>query len=60
MSSRSRNRFFCSYVITDGDKFKLKDHDPGDTRWVKSKKEGKELLPLDESFDVSCHQTSPF
>ncbi len=44
MVARDVEGFVKPYVISDGDGFKLKDHDPGDTRWVKSKKEGKELL----------------
>jgi PPK2 family polyphosphate:nucleotide phosphotransferase len=42
--ARDINDFLKPYVVKDGDKFKLKDHDPDDTRWIKSKKEGKELL----------------
>jgi PPK2 family polyphosphate:nucleotide phosphotransferase len=42
--ARDINEFLKPYLVTDGHKFKLKDHDPDDTRWVKSKKEGKALL----------------
>ncbi|HEX2343848.1 MAG TPA: polyphosphate kinase 2 family protein [Vicinamibacterales bacterium] len=42
--ARDINDFLKPYVVKDGDKFKLKDHDPDDTRWIKSTKEGKELL----------------
>jgi PPK2 family polyphosphate:nucleotide phosphotransferase len=42
--ARDVEGFVKPYVITDGDRFKLKDHDPGDMRWVKSKQKGKELL----------------
>jgi PPK2 family polyphosphate:nucleotide phosphotransferase len=42
--ARDIDDFIKPYVVKNGDKFKLKDHDPDDTRWVKSKKEGKELL----------------
>jgi PPK2 family polyphosphate:nucleotide phosphotransferase len=50
--ARDVEGFVKPYVITDGDKFKLKDHDPGDTRWVKSKKEGKGLLQ--RGVDMLC------
>ncbi len=42
--AKNAESFVEPYVITDGGKFKLKDHDPGDTRWVKSKEQGRELL----------------
>ena len=42
--AKNAESFVEPYVITDGEKFKLKDHDPGDTRWVKSKEQGRELL----------------
>jgi PPK2 family polyphosphate:nucleotide phosphotransferase len=42
--ARDISDFLKPYVVKDGDKFQLKDHDPDDTRWIKSKKEGKELL----------------
>ena len=32
------------YRITDGDKFRLKDFDPGETRWVKTKDEAQAVL----------------
>jgi PPK2 family polyphosphate:nucleotide phosphotransferase len=50
--ARDIEGFVKPYVITDGDGFKLKDHDPGDTRWVKSKKEGKKLLQ--QGVDQLC------
>jgi PPK2 family polyphosphate:nucleotide phosphotransferase len=36
--------FIKPYVVNNGRKFRLKNHDPGDTRWVKTKKELKSLL----------------
>ena len=36
--------FIKPYVVDNGRKFRLRDHDPGDTRWVKSKEELKSLL----------------
>jgi PPK2 family polyphosphate:nucleotide phosphotransferase len=36
--------FIKPYVVDNGRRFRLKDHDPGDTRWVKTKKELKSLL----------------
>jgi PPK2 family polyphosphate:nucleotide phosphotransferase len=35
------------YVITDGRRFRLKDHDPADRGWIKSKDEAKEHLKRD-------------
>jgi PPK2 family polyphosphate:nucleotide phosphotransferase len=50
--ARDINDFLKPYVVKDGDQFKLKDHDPDDTRWIKSKKEGKELL--ESGVDQLC------
>jgi PPK2 family polyphosphate:nucleotide phosphotransferase len=36
--------FIRPYVVDNGRRFRLRDHDPGDTRWVKTKKELKHLL----------------
>jgi PPK2 family polyphosphate:nucleotide phosphotransferase len=36
--------FIKPYVVDKGRTFRLKDHDPGDTRWVKSKQQLKDLL----------------
>jgi PPK2 family polyphosphate:nucleotide phosphotransferase len=36
--------FIKPYVIDNGKTFKLRNHDPGDTRWVKTKKVQKALL----------------
>ena len=35
------------YVITDGRRFRLKDHDPADRGWIKSKDEAKDHLKKD-------------
>ena len=32
------------YLVSDGSRFRLADHDPGGTRWVKGKEQGRELL----------------
>ena len=32
------------YLVSDGQRFRLADHDPGGTRWVKGKEQGRELL----------------
>jgi PPK2 family polyphosphate:nucleotide phosphotransferase len=37
-------RFAESYCVANGKKFRLKDHDPGDTGELKSKEHAKELL----------------
>ncbi len=37
-------KFIKPYVVNDGKRFRLKDHDPSDTRWVRTKKELKDLL----------------
>jgi PPK2 family polyphosphate:nucleotide phosphotransferase len=50
--ARDINDFLKPYVVKDGDQFKLKDHDPDDTRWIKSKKEGKALL--ESGVDQLC------
>jgi PPK2 family polyphosphate:nucleotide phosphotransferase len=42
--ARDIGKFIKPYVVDNGKKFRLKDHDPGDTRWVRSKKELKSLL----------------
>ena len=42
--AKSAESFVEPYVIHNGGKFKLSDHDPDGTRWVKSKAEGHELL----------------
>ena len=42
--ARDIPKFIRPYVVDNGRKFRLKDHDPGDTRWVKTKKELKSLL----------------
>jgi PPK2 family polyphosphate:nucleotide phosphotransferase len=42
--SKDAESFIEPYVVSDGGKFKLTDHDPGGTRWVKSKEQGRELL----------------
>jgi PPK2 family polyphosphate:nucleotide phosphotransferase len=36
--------FIKPYVVDHGRNFRLKHHDPADTRWVKKKNEAKELL----------------
>ncbi len=50
--ARDVEDFIKPYVVKNGDTFKLKDHDPDDTRWVKSKKEGKVLL--DSGVEMLC------
>jgi PPK2 family polyphosphate:nucleotide phosphotransferase len=35
------------YVITDGRRFRLKDHDPADRNWIRSKREAKQHLKKD-------------
>jgi PPK2 family polyphosphate:nucleotide phosphotransferase len=35
------------YVITDGRRFRLKDHDPGDRAWIKSKDDARAQLEKD-------------
>jgi PPK2 family polyphosphate:nucleotide phosphotransferase len=42
--ARDAGEFVEPFLVTDGDKFNLKSHDPGRTRWVKSKEEGRALL----------------
>jgi PPK2 family polyphosphate:nucleotide phosphotransferase len=42
--ARDIETFVKPYVVEDGRRFKLKSHDPSDTRWIKSKKEGQQLL----------------
>jgi PPK2 family polyphosphate:nucleotide phosphotransferase len=42
--AKSRASFITPYVVEDGSRFKLKSHDPDDTRGVKSKEKGRELL----------------
>jgi len=45
MSKRSRIRQFVRrYRVEDGRKFRLKDHDPGDTSGLKSKKKAEQML----------------
>ena len=41
---KTQTSFVEPYVVSNGKRFKLKDHDPDDKRWVKSKDHGKELL----------------
>jgi PPK2 family polyphosphate:nucleotide phosphotransferase len=42
--ARDISTFIEPYVVDRGKKFWLEDHDPGDTRWVKSNNEAKDLL----------------
>ena len=42
--AKNAESFVKPYVVSNGRKFKLKDHDPEGKRWVKSKEHGKELL----------------
>jgi PPK2 family polyphosphate:nucleotide phosphotransferase len=42
--AKNAENFVEPYVVSDGGKFRLKDHDPSGTRWVKSKEQGRELL----------------
>jgi PPK2 family polyphosphate:nucleotide phosphotransferase len=42
--AKNADSFIEPYVVSNGRRFKLKDHDPDATRWVKSKEHGKELL----------------
>ncbi len=42
--ARDAESFVKPYVIRDGRGFKLKAHDPADTRWVKKKAQAKQLL----------------
>jgi PPK2 family polyphosphate:nucleotide phosphotransferase len=46
MSKRDRRirRFVSRYLVDDGRKFRLTDHDPGDTAGLKSKKKAQEML----------------
>jgi PPK2 family polyphosphate:nucleotide phosphotransferase len=46
MSKRSRRtgRFVSRYLVDDGRKFRLKDHDPGDTAGLRSKKKAEQML----------------
>ena len=41
---RDLAKFIKPYVVDNGRRFRLKDHDPSDTRWVRTKKELKDLL----------------
>jgi len=41
---RETARFAEAFCVTNGKKFRLKDHDPGDTCGLKSKEHAKELL----------------
>jgi PPK2 family polyphosphate:nucleotide phosphotransferase len=43
MSRKSHERL-GPYVITDGRRFRLKDHDPGDRGWITSKDDAREQL----------------
>ena len=42
--ARDNPGFIKPYVVNNGRKFRLKDHHPDDTRWVKTKGEMKSLL----------------
>jgi PPK2 family polyphosphate:nucleotide phosphotransferase len=44
MAKRDIPSFIKPYVVDNGRRFRLKDHDAGDTRWVKKKEQAKELL----------------
>ena len=44
MTPKETDSFVAPYIVTTGDRFRLKRHDPAATRWVKSKEEGRELL----------------
>jgi PPK2 family polyphosphate:nucleotide phosphotransferase len=44
MAKRDISGFVKPYVVDNGRKFRLKHHDPGDTRWVKKKDQAKDLL----------------
>jgi len=50
--ARDAESFIKPFVVSDGGKFKLKDHDPAATRWVKSKEEGRERLQ--KGIDELC------
>lgn len=50
--ARDAESFIKPFVVSDGGKFKLKDHDPAATRWVKSKQEGRERLQ--KGIDELC------
>src|SRR5437016_5620290 len=41
---KQAGRLCGTYCVTDGDKFRMKDFDPGDTNGVKSKKDAEALL----------------
>ena len=44
MAKRDIQGFIKPYVVHKGSRFRLKDHDPDGTRWVKKKERAKELL----------------
>jgi PPK2 family polyphosphate:nucleotide phosphotransferase len=42
--AKNAKSFVEPYIVSNGKRFRLKDHDTDDDRWVKSKDHGKELL----------------